>query len=245
MELTLQDLINNRIFDEIATCFSSSSDAYLLLASIAFPDAFRPNFAAQPNPAEFWRLVITEIEKGRVDGGVELLLRAAHQRLPANRVFQPFAPATAPATLPPPIEFAGSYDAFISYSSKDRALVTQLGNALNKQGLRVWMDQWELQGGSNFVTEIGEILQSVRAVIVCYGSDGYGPWQQAEVDIALDRQVRGQCLIIPVMLPNVTPKDLPPFLRRLNAVRIDSSIILQIHAVTQAAANIAQTIKNT
>jgi hypothetical protein len=39
------------------------------------------------------------------------------------------------------------YDVFISHSSKDKPVVRELANRLKQDGLRVWLDEWEIQPG--------------------------------------------------------------------------------------------------
>jgi hypothetical protein len=249
MPLTLQALINNGLLDELAACFANETDATLLLAAIGFPPAFRPNFQRTSSPMDFWLTICTQLENGRVANGFEQLLAQAAAKLPANRVFAPFAQPRPlphaqrvqpghPATIWPD-QLAGEYDVFLSFSSRDRDLVLQIARSLATYGIRPWLDEWALPLGRPISPELERILSSARAVAVIYGTDGYGPWQQAEVDVALERALRGQCLLIPVMLPGVAPADLPPFLRRYRGIRILHSVNL---AQQDAVARLAEAI---
>lgn len=37
------------------------------------------------------------------------------------------------------------YDVFLSYSHKDKAVVRELASRLKQDGLRVWLDEWEIK----------------------------------------------------------------------------------------------------
>ncbi len=165
--------------------------------------------------------------------GFEPLLEAAASRLPGNQIFAPFArlsnrvtrPGQSGQQLGSPAGYAQSlarrYDVFLSYSSRDRDLVRSIAEALRQRGVNPWMDEWDLTFGKSFVEEIQQLLDHVKAVVVFFGADGYGPWQRAEVEVAYDRAVRGHCLLIPMMLPGVSSAtQLPGFLRRLHGGQI-------------------------
>jgi hypothetical protein len=234
MPLTLRSLIDNGLLDELASCFTREADAYLLLTAFGFPPGRRPNFNKADSSLDFWYKIGEEIDNGVVADGFEQLLSRAAARLPGNKIFAPFVPrqrggnpadTARPSNTPPYIETIGrGYDVFLSLSSADREKVKEIRQALQQRGVQSWMDEWDLPVGEASSTEIEGILSTVKTVAVFYGTNGYGPWQRAEVDIALERSLRDQCLLIPVMLPGVAPTDLPGFLRRLNGVRIADTV---------------------
>jgi hypothetical protein len=39
------------------------------------------------------------------------------------------------------------YDVFLSHSAKDKSVVRELAERLRTEGLSVWFDEWEIQGG--------------------------------------------------------------------------------------------------
>ncbi len=91
MTLDLQALINNKLLDEIASCFTTSGEANLLLLAISFPKAHFPQFSNFSTPMDFWLNVCEKIDKGLVKSDFIDLLAAAHSRLPGNKVFAKFA----------------------------------------------------------------------------------------------------------------------------------------------------------
>jgi hypothetical protein len=108
-----------------------------------------------------------------------------------------------------------TYDVFISYSSKDGKVASDLARRLKKAGLKVWLDAWTIRGGDHFAEKIEAGLDKSRSVAVLVGPGGYGPWQKREIARAVeDRDLR----VIPVLLPRAragarTPLALAGFSR--------------------------------
>ena len=42
-----------------------------------------------------------------------------------------------------------THDVFLSHSSKDKAVVRAVAERLRADGLRVWLDEWELKPGES------------------------------------------------------------------------------------------------
>jgi hypothetical protein len=217
---------NEVLLDEIARVAPDEVTAYILLAALGFPNAELPRFSQTQSPLHFWRIVFEQIENGRIACGLGALATQAARRFPGNATLRRLAaqpePTAAPATLGEVV--ASGYDVFVSYSSRDRQIVSDLAEAIRSAGLRVWFDEWSLPLGKPFAREIQSILTRVPAVVVCYGTEGYGPWQEAEVEAVFDRSFRGDCLVIPVMLSGVRSHDLPPFLGRLHGLHVHGPI---------------------
>ncbi len=121
------------------------------------------------------------------------------------------------SAFPPPA--AGEYDLFISYNSHDGIWVDELANRLRAEGLRPWLDQWELVAGDQLQGQLGKALDAVPCVVVVLGQHGPGPWQQAEVAEAIRRRIYtpgGSFRVVPVLMPGVRRGDrnsLSAFLR--------------------------------
>jgi len=64
-----------------------------------------------------------------------------------------------------------SYDVFLSYSSKDEAVVRAIALRLRADGLRVWFSNWEIRPGDPFPAKIEEGLEHSR-VLVAFSPDG-------------------------------------------------------------------------
>jgi predicted ATPase len=56
---------------------------------------------------------------------------------------------------------------FISYASVDRERVLGIVDSLQAAGIRVWMDQNEIQGGTQYGSEIGDGIRGCAALALC------------------------------------------------------------------------------
>ncbi len=100
----------------------------------------------------------------------------------------------------------GKFDVFFSYNSKDHVLVTELAEGLSRQGLKPFLDRWDLAPGLRWRPELERVLASCGSVVVMLGPDGVGEVQQREVDVALRRQDKDPRFpVVPVMLPGGEP----------------------------------------
>jgi hypothetical protein len=106
------------------------------------------------------------------------------------------------------------YDVFLAYHTPDEAIVEEIAVGLRRRGLNPWFAKWCIPPGRRFRLEIEHVLVSVNAVAVFLGPDGIGPWEDLEVEGALQMFVRRRAHLIPVGLPGRLPNaDLPLFLR--------------------------------
>ncbi|MES2669684.1 MAG: toll/interleukin-1 receptor domain-containing protein [Pseudomonadota bacterium] len=105
------------------------------------------------------------------------------------------------------------FDVFLSHNSTSKPLVRELANELKSIGLRVWLDEDELQPGAIWQKELERGIRSSAAIAVLVGQDGIGPWEDEEVMAALILAKKSGHPIIPVILPDApkTP-DIPFFL---------------------------------
>src|SRR5919107_2233715 len=100
------------------------------------------------------------------------------------------------------------YDVFISHSSKDNLVVRALAQRLRDDGLRVWLDDWELKPGDNIPHKIEEGLEHSRILLLCMSAHAFGSdWAKLESQTfrfrdPLNRQRR----FIPLRLDDTEPK---------------------------------------
>ncbi len=105
---------------------------------------------------------------------------------------------------------AAPCDVFLSYHWRDHDAVERLARALDTRGLRVFLDRWNLTPGLPWPQALEQALEQCRAVVICVGPEGMGPWQMREQFLALDRQSREERRgltfpVIPLLLPGADP----------------------------------------
>lgn len=93
------------------------------------------------------------------------------------------------------------YDVFLSYNSKDKDAFRKLKLRLESDGLKVWFDERELRSGDELHKAIAEGLVKSRVCAVFIGSEGFGPWHDWEIGIAVNIYVNSPVFrLIPVIL---------------------------------------------
>ena len=92
-------------------------------------------------------------------------------------------------------------------------MVRQIGEHIKQHGLTPWIDVEQLRPGLPWQNALEEQIQQIKAVVVCVGPNGPGPWQDLEVQAFIRQFVKRNCPVIPVILPDCkeTPA-LPSFL---------------------------------
>jgi len=122
------------------------------------------------------------------------------------------------------------FDVFLSHNSKDKPEVKQLGEALKKLGISVWLDEWELQPGLTWMDALEDIVTTCKSAAICIGHNGMGPWEEPEMKALLRRFVNekksGNILpVIPILLPGAPDTvKLPPFLEDFTWVDLRSGL---------------------
>jgi len=96
------------------------------------------------------------------------------------------------------------YDAFLSYNSQDRPAVHEVAERLNGEGLKLYLEEWELAPGQEFQPALAVALHESKTCVVFLGPNGLGPWQKQELQVAIDKRARDEAFhVIPVLLPGV------------------------------------------
>src|SRR4051812_38700040 len=74
-----------------------------------------------------------------------------------------------------------AWDVFISYSSRDRAVVQALAERLRDDGLHVWLDAWEIKPGDHIQARIDDGLERSRVLVLCMSESAFGSdWVRLE-----------------------------------------------------------------
>lgn len=101
------------------------------------------------------------------------------------------------------------FDVFLSYSSKDKPIVRDLAERLRADGLRVWLDDWEIHPGDSRPAKIEDGLQHSRVLVLCMSANAFGPeWAQLEAGTFRFRDpLNKERRFIPLRLDNAPIKD--------------------------------------
>jgi small GTP-binding protein len=74
-----------------------------------------------------------------------------------------------------------SFDVVLSHSSKDKPVVRPVAERLRADGLRVWLDDWEIRPGDSIPAKIEEGLERSRVLVLCMSAQAFGSdWAQLE-----------------------------------------------------------------
>ena len=111
------------------------------------------------------------------------------------------------------------FDVFLSHNSKDKPAVIALAKQLKANGIKVWLDAWELRPGQPWQEALEEIIETCGSAAILVGADGIGPWEDMEMRACLAQFVRRKLPVIPVLLPDCPEQPhVPLFLQGLTWV---------------------------
>jgi hypothetical protein len=82
------------------------------------------------------------------------------------------------------------FDVFLCHNSKDKAEVIEIANELTRQGIKPWLDKWELRPGLAWQSLLEEQIENIKSAAVFVGSSGLGPWQSQEMRAFLNLAFR-------------------------------------------------------
>jgi formylglycine-generating enzyme required for sulfatase activity len=101
------------------------------------------------------------------------------------------------------------YDVFLSYSSKDKIIVHALAERLKQNGLRVWLDKWEIKPGNLIPLKIQEGLEKSHTLLMCMSPAYFeSEWGRMEhLTILFRNPTNTQRRLIPLLITDCTPPD--------------------------------------
>ena len=133
-----------------------------------------------------------------------------------------------------------TYDVFISHARPDAKTAHELAAQLSSRGLEVFLDSQIFQWGDNWTETIDQAVQNASAVAVLISPDAAGSrGVKAELATAQASARGGNSLLIPVLLGDLSPRELPPALQKFQYLRIDGQL-----GIAHAADEIARSIHN-
>lgn len=110
-----------------------------------------------------------------------------------------------------------NYDAFISYSTKNRSSVRKLAEYLKDKNIRVWYDEWCIKDGRDISKEIELGLQQSQIFIMCMTQEYFkSEWVESEKNTAYFRDPTNKELrFLPVLFSRC---NIPDTLRRFKYI---------------------------
>jgi hypothetical protein len=100
---------------------------------------------------------------------------------------------------------------FIIYSSRDKSIATKIARDLDRHGVRVWLDTYELLPGDSLAEKITQGVQTSDYLLVILSENSVrSPWVQRETGIAYQRNREASAQrVIPVLIDDSeVPSDL-------------------------------------
>lgn len=101
---------------------------------------------------------------------------------------------------------------FMSHSSKDKFFVRNLSERLQSYGIKVWLDEAEINIGDSLTEKIAKAIDSTDYVGVILSHNSINSeWVQRELQIALQKEIKGKkVVVLPILIEKV---EIPLFLR--------------------------------
>jgi len=101
---------------------------------------------------------------------------------------------------------------FMSHSSKDKFFVRNLAERFQEYGIKVWLDEAEINIGDSLIEKIGEAIENTDYVGVVLSHNSINSeWVQRELQIALQKEIKGKkVVVLPILIETV---EIPPFLK--------------------------------
>jgi hypothetical protein len=101
---------------------------------------------------------------------------------------------------------------FLSHSSKDKAFTRKLAERLRELGVRVWIDEAEINIGDSLQSKIAEAIEETDFVAAVISHNSVqSSWVQHELQMAMSRELEDRSVrVLPIL---IEPCELPPFLR--------------------------------
>jgi hypothetical protein len=101
---------------------------------------------------------------------------------------------------------------FLSHSSKDNAFARNLADRLTEAGVRVWLDEAEINVGDSLLAKISTAIEGADFIAVVLSHNSIqSSWVQSELKMAMSRELADKKVrVLPIV---IEPCELPVFLQ--------------------------------
>lgn len=73
------------------------------------------------------------------------------------------------------------FDVFLCHNNEDKSEIHRIADDLRKQGIKPWLDEWEIQPGTVWQKALEEQITSIKSCAIFVGKSGIGAWQNEEI----------------------------------------------------------------
>ncbi|MBN1186513.1 MAG: toll/interleukin-1 receptor domain-containing protein [Bacteroidales bacterium] len=93
------------------------------------------------------------------------------------------------------------YDLYISHSSKDKEFVRKLANDLIKNGLTIWLDEWNMIPGESFADSMNQAMRDSKYILIIMSPAYFSSeWTKQEYNFGMYEELNSNKVkIIPVL----------------------------------------------
>ncbi|HEV7657699.1 MAG TPA: TIR domain-containing protein [Mycobacteriales bacterium] len=120
------------------------------------------------------------------------------------------------------------YHVFLCHNGADKPHVRCLARELAGEGILAWLDEDGMLASDQFVPTLERLMMQVPVAAIVVGPHDLSRWQAQEYYVFLQRFLDahgdGPLRIVPVLLPGVADRNVPPFLRTFDWVDFRSGL---------------------
>ncbi|HAX86908.1 MAG TPA: type IV secretion protein Rhs [Cyanobacteria bacterium UBA11370] len=110
---------------------------------------------------------------------------------------------------------------FLSYADKDRETMEKIRNSLRRESITVWTNKTDIQTGEAFEEAIKRGIEQADNLIYLLSPDAINSdYCQQELDLAVSLHKR----IIPVLVQETSPEQIPNMLRQLQYIDLTDNV---------------------
>ena len=91
---------------------------------------------------------------------------------------------------------------FLCHNSKDKPFVRELADRLKSDGVRVWLDEAELNIGDSLIEKISGGIEDMEYVAVIISKNSIeSRWVQKEISLAMSKEIAGRSVtVLPILV---------------------------------------------
>jgi hypothetical protein len=95
---------------------------------------------------------------------------------------------------------------FLSHNSKDKPWVRKLAQRLVNDGVKVWIDEAEINIGDSLIEKISSGIQEMKFVAAIISKNSVqSKWVQKEINIAMSKEIENRhVIVLPLVIDNCT-----------------------------------------